>query len=259
MGRKSKKTQINSTKSVLAVVVFLIILLGAYLINNGNLSGTSQKTGNTENKTNTVTASATTNPTTTNLSIEDIPEYTDKVAIELNNNKPYFEEGDYTTKAFETYSDLDSKGRCGVAFANICKEIMPVDGQKRESISKVKPTGWEQKKVNGEYIYNRCHLIGYQLAAENANEKNLITGTRYFNVDGMLPYENKVAEYIEKNKKNHVLYRVTPIFNGDNLLATGVEMEAYSVEDDGKGTCFNVFVYNVQPGVTIDYATGKIQ
>ena len=136
---------------------------------------------------------------------------------------------------------------------------MPEDGQKRESISKVKPTGWEQKKVNGEYIYNRCHLIGYQLAAENANEKNLITGTRYFNVEGMLPYENMVAEYIQKNKNNHVLYRVTPVFKGDNLLATGVEMEAYSVEDEGKGTCYNVFVYNVQPGVTIDYSTGKIQ
>lgn len=258
MGRKSKKNEERLTRSVLGIVLVLIILLGAYLANNTNNTEINQNKTSVENRTNTTTASATAN-TTTNLSINDIPEYTDKVAIELNNSKPYFEEGDFTTKAFETYSDLDSKGRCGVAFANICKEVMPVDGQKRESISKVKPTGWEQKKVNGEYIYNRCHLIGYQLAAENANEKNLITGTRYFNVDGMLPYENKVAEYIEKNKNNHVLYRVTPVFKGENLLATGVEMEAYSVEDDGKGTCFNVFVYNVQPGVTIDYLTGKIK
>ena len=129
--------------------------------------------------------------------------------------------------------------------------------EKREDISKIEPTGWIQKEYDGEYLYNRCHLIGYQLAGENANELNLITGTRYFNVSGMLPFENRVANYIDENPNNHVLYRVTPIFEGNNLVATGAQMEAYSVEDNGKGVCFNVFVYNVQPGINIDYATGK--
>ena len=194
-----------------------------------------------------------------NIGLDLIPEYTDKKYVEINNNKPFFKEEEYTIKAFETYSNLDEKGRCGVAYANVCKEIMPKSGEIRESISQVKPSGWKQKIVNGDFIYNRCHLIAYQLAGENANEKNLITGTRYFNVEGMLPFENKVAEYISKNKKNHVLYRVTPIFKGNNLLASGVEMEAYSVEDNGKGVCFNVFVYNVQPGVKINYSTGKVK
>ena len=168
---------------------------------------------------------------------------------------PYFEKSEYTTEAFEEYSELDNLGRCGVAYANICKEILPTE--ERGDISDVKPTGWVQAKYEGEYLYNRCHLIGHQLAGEDANELNLITGTRYFNVSGMLPFENQVAEYIEKNIDNHVLYRVTPVFEGDNLLATGVEIEAYSVEDNGLGVCFNVFVYNVQPGINIDYKTGK--
>lgn len=134
---------------------------------------------------------------------------------------------------------------------------MPTSTEKREDISEVEPTGWKQKKYDGEYLYNRCHLIGYQLAGENANKLNLITGTRYFNVSGMLPFENKVSNYIDNNPSNHVLYRVTPIFIGDNLVAKGVQMEAYSIEDNGKGVSFNVFVYNVQPGINIDYATGK--
>jgi len=189
--------------------------------------------------------------------LSEIPEYQESPYVIINNNKPNFEEKDYTTKSFENYSRLDTKGRCGVAFANICKETMPPKGDERGEISSVKPTGWEQKRYNGEYLYNRCHLIGYQLSDEDANELNLITGTRYFNVSGMLPFENEVAEYIKKNEDNHVLYRVTPIFEGNNLLASGVQMEAYSVEDDGEGVCFNVFVYNVQPGVEIDYETGK--
>lgn len=196
---------------------------------------------------------------TTNFSLEDIPEYTDKAYVELNNNIPYFNETEYTTTVFENYSKLDSLGRCGVAYANICKDLMPKDGEVRESINKVKPTGWQQTKVDGTYIYNRCHLIGYQLAAENANDLNLITGTRYFNVEGMLPFENNVAEYIKSNTNNHVLYRVTPIFKDNNLLVSGVEMEAYSVEDNGSGVCFNVYIYNVQPGVNIDYATGNVK
>ena len=190
--------------------------------------------------------------------ISDIPEYTDQIYVEINNNIPYFTKDDYTTKDFEKYSKLDKKGRCGVAYANICKKTMPPDGDKRGDISSVKPTGWVQKKYDGEYLYNRCHLIGYQLSDEDANKLNLITGTRYFNVTGMLPFENMVAEYINNNKKDvHVLYRITPVFENDNLLASGVEMEAYSVEDNGKGVCFNVFVYNIQPGININYATGE--
>ena len=176
--------------------------------------------------------------------------------MDVNNNIPYFTSSDLTTTAFENYSSLDNLGRCGVAYANICKEIMPTE--ERGKIGQVKPTGWHTVKydnVDGKYLYNRCHLIGYQLSGENANEKNLITGTRYMNVDGMLPFENMVADYV-KETNNHVLYRVTPIFEGSNLLANGVLMEAKSVEDNGDGILFNVFCYNVQPGITINYATG---
>ena len=190
-------------------------------------------------------------------SIDEIPEYSGQTYVKINNGKPYFSEKDYITESFEEYSKLDNKGRCGVAYANICKEIMPPDGDERGDISSIKPTGWIQRKYNGEYLYNRCHLIGHQLSDEDANEQNLITGTRYFNVNGMLPFENKVADYIEKHKNNHVLYRVTPIFKGDNLIASGVEIEAYSLEDKGKKICFNVYVYNVQPGITINYKTGE--
>lgn len=188
----------------------------------------------------------------TSFDLESIPEYTNEPYVVLNNNQPEFDENDYTTEVFEKYSDLDDWERCGIAFANVCRETMPTE--EREPLD-TKPTGWEQEKYNGEYLYNRCHLIGHQLAAENDNEKNLITGTRYMNVEGMLPFENMVAKYIEETG-NHVLYRVTPIFEGENLLASGVQMEAYSVEDNGAGICFNVYVYNVQPGVIIDYSTG---
>ena len=188
----------------------------------------------------------------------EVPEYNGQIYVKINNNMPYFTKEDYTTESFENYSKLDEKGRCGIAYANICKEIMPPDGDKRGDISSVKPTGWVQKKYDGEYLYNRCHLIGYQLSDEDANERNLITGTRYFNVSGMLPFENEVAEYINTSKQDvHVLYRVTPLFKDDNLVASGVEMEAYSVEDNGQGVCFNVYVYNVQPGININYKTGE--
>lgn len=190
------------------------------------------------------------------LQSEDIPSYTGSPYTQINDNVPDFPLDDYTTEAFETYSDLDELGRCGVAYANVCQELMPT--QKRGKIGQVKPSGWQTAKydsVDGKYLYNRCHLIGYQLAGENANEKNLITGTRYLNVDGMLPFENMVADYV-KETGNHVLYRVTPIFTGDNLVADGVQMEAESVEDNGDGILFNVFCYNVQPGIGIDYATG---
>ena len=177
--------------------------------------------------------------------------------VVINDNNPAFNDADFTTISFESYGELDELGRCTTAFANIGKDIMPTE--KRGAIGEVKPTGWQTAKydsVDGKYLYNRCHLIGYQLTGENANEKNLITGTRYMNVDGMLPFENMVADYIEETD-NHVMYRVTPVFEGENLVASGVLMEAESVEDHGEGVKFNVYVYNVQPGITIDYATGK--
>lgn len=192
-----------------------------------------------------------------NLSISDIPDFDSIPYVILNNNEPEFMESDFTTVSFEQYVELDRLGRCGVAFANIGIELMPTE--KRGSIGQVKPSGWHTIKydhIDGKYLYNRCHLIAYQLTTENANEKNLITGTRYLNVNGMLPFENLVAEYI-KETSNHVLYRVTPIFEENNLVAKGVQIEAMSVEDKGRGICFNVFIYNNQPGVVINYATGE--
>ena len=190
--------------------------------------------------------------------LTDIPAYAGNSFVILDDNRPAFSKKDRErTDAFETYSDLDELGRCGVAYANICKELMPTE--ERGAIGMVKPTGWHTVKydnVEGKYLYNRCHLIGYQLAGENANEKNLITGTRYLNVTGMLKFEDQVADYVNETN-HHVLYRVTPVFEGDNLVASGVEMEAYSVEDKGEGVSFHVFLYNVQPGITIDYATGE--
>ena len=193
---------------------------------------------------------------TTQLITDNIPDYTDKIYVEINGNKVEFSDEDKKrTDAFEQYTDLDKLGRCGVAYANICKELMPTE--KRGSIGMIKPSGWQLAKydsVDGKYLYNRSHLIGFQLAGENANEKNLITGTRYFNVVGMLPFENEVAEYV-KETNNHVLYRVTPFFKDTELVARGVKIEAYSVEDSG-GIEFNVFVYNVQPDITTNYQDG---
>lgn len=188
---------------------------------------------------------------------ETIPEYSGNPYVELNGNVPYFTDEELSTTAFELYSELDSLGRCGACYANICKEIMPTE--ERGSIGMVKPTGWHTVKydcITDRYLYNRCHLIGYQLAGENANEKNLITGTRYLNVDGMLPFENEVADYVDETD-NHVLYRVTPVFSDDNLVASGVIIEAKSVEDKGAGVQFNVYCYNVQPGISIDYIDGQ--
>lgn len=191
------------------------------------------------------------------LSLDQVPAYSGEPFVILQNNQPDFDLSDLTTEPFERYSELDRLGRCGAAYANICLDLMPTEP--RGEIGQVKPTGWQTVKydcVDGKYLYNRCHLIGYQLAGENANHRNLITGTRYMNVEGMLPFENLVDDYVE-DTGNHVLYRVTPIFEGSDLVARGVQMEAFSVEDEGEGLCFNVFVYNVQPGVAIDYATGE--
>ena len=196
--------------------------------------------------------------TTTVFSISDLPEYDGSSPyVVINGNVPSFTEEDMTTDSYETYSDLDDLGRCGMAWANVGVDLMPTED--RGDIGQVKPTGWQSVKydiVDGKYLYNRCHLIGFQLTGENANEKNLITGTRYMNVDGMLPFENLVADYV-KETENHVLYRVTPVYEGDDLVARGVQMEGLSVEDEGEGVSFNVFVYNVQPGITINYATGE--
>ena len=228
-------------KKVILIIINLILVV--------TLSGCSTAesepagTNNTNDKTQLIT--------------ENIPDYTDKIYVEVNGNKAEFSDEDKKrTDAFELYTDLDELGRCGVAYANICKELMPTE--KRGSIGMIKPSGWQLAKydsVDGKYLYNRSHLIGFQLAGENANEKNLITGTRYFNVEGMLPFENEVAEYV-KETNNHVLYRVTPIFKDTELVARGVKIEAYSVEDSGKGVEFNVFVYNVQPDITINYQDG---
>lgn len=235
MGRRSKKERI--WQYILSVILLVVIAAFGYT--------------NLADKPTNETASV------VSFDLASIPEYSDNAYVVLNNNVPDFDESDYTTESFEEYSELDSLGRCGVAFANICKETMPKEDDERESISSVKPSGWVQKKYNGEYLYNRCHLIGYQLTNENANKQNLITGTVYLNIEGMLPFENEIAQYIEDNPNNHVLYRVTPIFDGDNLVASGVQLEAFSVEDKGKGICFNVYCYNVEPGIIIDYKTGE--
>lgn len=249
MGKKRNARKLELKELIFVIIAVIIVEIFAHVVNNTDYANDND----TNNENNSVSV--------VSFDLQSIPEYTDKPYVTIDNNIPAFTEEDYTKNAFETYSDLDSLGRCGVAFANICKEIMPADGEERQSISMIKPTGWKTAKyegvVEGNYLYNRCHLIGYQLAGENANEKNLITGTRYFNVNGMLPFENMVDNYIEKNENNHVLYRVTPIFEGNNLVANGVQMEAYSIEDEGKGVCFNVYVYNVQPGVSIDYSTGE--
>ena len=246
----------------------IIMILGLFICINGFIGCSTTSNPSSEEKgqsiqseNNTLTTDGTNNTGNTdsinNATISDIPAYSGSAYVVINNNVPNFSPSDLTTTSFEKYSELDSLGRCGVAYANIGTDIMPTE--ERESISSVKPSGWQTAKydsISGKYLYNRCHLIGYQLTAENANKLNLITGTRYLNIDGMLPFENMVADYI-KETNNHVLYRVTPIFEGNNLVAKGVQIEAKSVEDNGEGIEFNVFAYNVQPGITIDYSTGN--
>lgn len=243
--KKIKKA--NIVQEIISILILILIIIGGYNVEKTNETNNNQNITENENII---------------FDIATIPEYTSKPYVEINNNIPYFTKEDYTTEPFEKYSDLDNLGRSGIAYANICKEIMPKEGEKREEIGSLKDlSGWKQKRydniIKDKYLYNRCHLIGWQLAGENANKKNLITGTRYLNTEGMLPFENIVAEYIKTNKKNHVLYRVTPIFANSNKLASGVEMEAWSVEDNGQGICFNIYCYNVQPGIVIDYTTGE--
>ena len=254
MGRRKKKQKLNIRKCIFAVVILICISIYGYINQNIDVSnsvniGIKNLVNDDTNSPNEV------------FDLSTIPEYSGTPYIEINNNIPYFTEEDYIAEPFEKYSELDILGRSGVAIANICKEIMPPKDEERGEIGGIKPTGWVQKRydnlIKDKYLYNRCHLIGWQLAGENANKNNLITGTRYLNTEGMLPFENEVAQYLDKNENNHVLYRVTPIFEGSNLLASGVEMEAWSVEDNGNGVHFNVYCYNVQPGIVIDYATGE--
>ena len=243
MRKKSYKSKYNLVISIITLI--LIIFIGYYENKYGIDAGSNQNVQVSEN-------------TQTSFNLDDIPEFDGKTPyVIINNNEPDFPEEDFNSNSFEKYSELDSLGRCGVAYANVSKDTMPTEA--RGEISKVKPTGWHTVKydcVEGKYLYNRCHLIGYQLTAENANKQNLITGTRYLNVDGMLPFENQVAEYV-KQENGHVLYRVTPIFEGNNLVANGVQMEAESVEDKGEKVKFNVYAYNVQPNIKIDYSTGN--
>lgn len=242
MGKRKNNKNIN--KILLTLIAVIIVGISGYL-NIEDEQHTNKPIN--ENKISY----------TTSFDLTSVPAFTDEPYVVLNDNKPNFSEEDFSKETFEEYSPLDYLGRCGVAFAKVGKETMPKEP--RGEIGMVKPSGWKTAKydiIDGKYLYNRCHLIGYQLTGENANEKNLITGTRYMNVQGMLPFENIVAEYV-KNTNNHVLYRVTPIFEGENLVASGVQIEAESVEDKGENICFNVYVYNVQPGININYSNGE--
>lgn len=271
----------RTRKKIIKIALVAVILGGYYLVNNMNQIKKGlpneplikRKAVNKETADKKVKETETVNPNERNkmsqadtsvnsVDLNQIPDFDGETTfVAINNYAPTFSDEDKAkarSGSFEYYSELDSLGRVGVAYANLGKETMPQKGEKRGAIGRVKPSGWQSLKfesVDGKYLYNRSHLIGWQLSAENDNEKNLATGTRFFNVDGMLPFENLVADYI-KNTGNHVLYRVTPIFEGDELVMRGLQMEAYSVEDDGAGVSYNVFVYNAQPGIYIDYLTG---
>ena len=244
------------------VLTGLLLILSVCLTSCGNQGQTdSGKDSNTQSGTKVAaedhSAEEKGSDSESYVTVDDVPAYSGEPYVEVNDNQPEFTEEELTTVSYEDYSELDELGRCQSAEACIGQDLMPTET--RESISSVKPTGWKNKSydtVDGGYVYNRCHLIGFQLTGENANEENLITGTRYMNVEGMLPFEDEVAAYI-KETDNHVMYRVTPVFEGDDLIASGVQMQAESVEDDGAGISFNVYVYNVQPYVVIDYRTGE--
>ena len=247
----SKGKKNNKRKIIIAIVLILLVIAAAILIwQSGILDELFAPVLQEEQIPSPEEDSGV-------ITLKNIPDYTGDAYIALYNNEPNFAEDEITSEAYEFFSELDELGRCGMTEACVGQELMPTED--RESISHVKPSGWVNVPydfVDGRYLYNRCHLIGFQLTGENANERNLITGTRYMNVDGMLPFENMVADYV-KETNNHVMYRVTPIYDEDDLVAKGVQLEAWSVEDKGEGVCFNVYVYNVQPGVEIDYATGE--
>ncbi len=253
----------KNNKALLSSILILIICVGFVLFQTSYPQSDTYTvdTGNFETQDaeqlETHTSNTSGNSNSVIFTLDLVPEYSGDPYVVINNNVPYFTEDDFIETSYEYYSELDDLGRCGEAIANIGQDLMPTE--KRGSIGSVKPTGWHTIKydiVDGKYLYNRCHLIGYQLTGENANTKNLITGTRYLNIEGMLPFENMVADYI-KETNNHVLYRVTPIFEENNLVASGVLIEAQSVEDNGEGIMFNVYCYNVQPGIIIDYSDGS--
>ena len=235
----------SNIKQILILIFFVIIItIGIYTTNNYK---------DNENNVNEQLVNS--------YTLDTIPEYSSEAYITIKNNIPNFNNEDFTTSSFENYSDLDEYGRCGVAFANLNKEgTMPKEDESRKSLDKVIPSGWqdtEYPEINVDNLYNKCHLIAYSLSAENANNKNIITGTRYFNISGMTPFENQVRKYLNDNPDKHVLYRVTPIYEEENLVASGVTIEAESVEDKGASICFYVYIYNVQPGVIINYETGE--
>lgn len=235
----------TNIKQILTLILFVIIIfIGIYATNNYNEN---------QNKVDI--------EQTISYTLDTVPEYSSQPYVKINSNIPNFQENDFTTNSFEDYSDLDDYGRCGVAFANLNKEVtMPKENENRKSLEKVIPSGWQDisyPEIKLSNLYNKCHLIAYSLSAENANDKNIITGTRYFNISGMAPFENRVRNYLNNNTDKHVLYRVTPIYEGSNLVANGVTIEAESVEDRGANICFYVYIYNVQPGVIINYVTGE--
>ncbi len=230
------------------VIVIALIIIAVFV---GGLGKNADKKSSIPHTTEGVN-----NEVSYRVTVDDLPQFDGSPYVVVNDNVPGFKDDEITDKYFENYAPLDDYGRCGVAFACLGEETAPTE--ERGEIGSVKPSGWHTVKydcVDGKYLYNRCHLIGFQLSGENANTRNLITGTRYMNVDGMLPFENMVDDYIEETG-NHVMYRVTPVFSDDELVARGVQMEAYSVEDKGEGICFNVYCFNSQPGVAIDYKTG---
>lgn len=237
---------------------FIILILSAVILLSGCIAVDTEIDSYINTKPIINASSAQIQETSSqSFDLDSVPEFSGMPYVVINDNIPSFSRSELTTESYESYSELDHLGRCGVTIASIGRDIMPTE--ERGEIGSVKPTGWQTVKydvVDGKYLYNRCHLIGFQLTGENANTKNLITGTRYMNVQGMLPFENMVADYI-KETGNHVAYRVTPIFDGDNLLASGVHMEAYSIEDEGDGICFNVYCYNAQPKIIIDYRDGS--
>ncbi len=273
-----RKLKLNRVVSVLLAVV--LMFAGVLLTPTSNLPSdtdnsssvsdtasvaddstpsTDQNTDSTPEQVTPSNTDSTDGGQTAAIDLSSIPAYSGQPFAVINNNVPNFSADELKTVGYETYSNLDALGRTQFAIASVGKDTMPADGEERGSISSITPTGWKQAtydNISGKYLYNRCHLIGWQLSAENANEKNLITGTKYLNIEGMLPFENMVADYI-KETGNHVAYRITPIYQGDNLLASGVQIEAYSVEDSGEGICFNVYCYNVQPDIIIDYTDGS--
>lgn len=243
---------IQNIAKLLSAVIAVCLLLSACTFNDAT------NIENTENTLDTTAfAESVSIDTSDEFDFDAIPKFDDEPYVIINDNVPDFDKSDYTTQSYETYGELDELGRCTSCISCIGTDLMPTE--KRESIGSIKPTGWHSDKyanIDSHYLYNRCHLIGYQLTAENANERNLITGTRYLNVSGMLPFEDEIAEYV-KATGNHVLYRVTPLFKGNELVARGVHMEGSSVEDNGKSISFNIYCYNNQPGIKIDYKTGE--